>query len=201
MGILRYIFLFLLLLISGNSDVIAANNSASAEMSFTIQEFVQIKPVTSPVLTANITDRTGNMQAPLLAEFSVISNSPENKTLYLKSTALTEGGYEDSMFHRNGMAYIAFANITKIPTSRALNNCKNSSISINSPGVVAYPVVSVKGAQSKFNSSKNKFEISAPQGKSQVKVLIGQNVLRSSFASNDPKGFYQAVLSLTEADI
>lgn len=201
MGILKNIFLSLTFLFAGSLGVLSAENNASAELSFTIPEFVEIKPVTSPVLTANITDRTGNMQAPLVAEFSVISNSPENKTLYLKSTALTENGYEDSMFNHNGLAYIAFANVTKIPTSRALNNCKNSSISINSPGVVAYPVVFVKGAPSKFNLSKNKFEISAPQGKSQVKILIGQNVLKSSFASNDPKGFYQAVLSLTEADI
>lgn len=201
MGILKKIILSLVFIFCGSSVVLAAGNSASADMSFVIPEFIQIRPVTSPVLTANVKDETGNMQGPLLAEFSVISNSPETKTLYLKSTALTEAGYEDSMFYYNGMAYIAFANVSKIPASRALNNCKNSSVSINSPGVVAYPVVSIKGAVSNFNSSKNKFEIAAPPGKSQVKVLIGQNVHGSSFASNDPKGFYQAVLSLTEADI
>ncbi len=201
MGIIRNLFISLVFLFMGNITAFAAQNSASTEMSFTIPEYIRIKPVTTPVLTANITDSTGNMQGPLLTEFNVISNSPETKTLYLKSTALTDGGHEESMFQRNGMVYIAFANLSKIPTSQALSNCKNNSISINSPGIVAYPVVSIRGAKSKYNSSKNKYEISAKPGSSNIRVLVGQNVLKSSFASNDPRGFYQAVLSLTEADI
>jgi len=201
MGILKKILLFLLCFTLYGSGAFAAENSASADFSFTIPEYVQINPVTSPVLTANITDKTGNLAAPMMTEFRVISNSPEDKTLYLKSSVLTDGGYEESMFQQDGMVYVAFANITKIPTSRALANCKNGSAAINSPGVVAYPIVSISGGKSKFNPSKNKYEIIAGSGTSYIKVLIGQNVQRSSFASNDPKGFYQAVLALTEADI
>lgn len=62
-------------------------------------------------------------------------------------------------------------------------------------------MTSVSGAKSKFNKSKNKYEVTVENGTTYVNINIGSNVLRTSFASNDPKGFYQAVLSLTEADI
>ena len=71
----------------------------------------------------------------------------------------------------------------------------------DSPGIVAYPVSSIEGAEYKFMPSKNKYEITVDSGMSYVTVNIGRNVLKNSFADNDPKGFYQAVLSLTEADI
>jgi len=38
-------------------------------------------------------------------------------------------------------------------------------------------------------------------GETNIAVNIGSHVLRNSFDKNDPKGFYQATLSLTESDI
>ena len=38
-------------------------------------------------------------------------------------------------------------------------------------------------------------------GATYVTVNVGSNVNKTSTGSNDPKGFYQAILSLTEADI
>ena len=32
-------------------------------------------------------------------------------------------------------------------------------------------------------------------------IMKGQNVLKTSFGKNDPNGFYQATLFLTESDI
>ena len=70
-----------------------------------------------------------------------------------------------------------------------------------SPGVVAYPVTSISGAKSRYLQGQGKYEVYAENGTTLVTVNVGSNVLKSSFAGNDPKGFYQAVLSLTEADI
>ena len=63
--------------------------SASADFSILLPEFVKVESVFSPVLIANITDRTGNLYAPLCSKFKVITNSSETKKLYLKAnTAL-----------------------------------------------------------------------------------------------------------------
>lgn len=179
----------------------AAGNTASSDFSITLPAFVRVESISSPVLVANITDRTGNLRAPLSSTFRVISNGAETKTLYLNAHTVTQGGYEPAMFEQGGRVYIAFANLAKMPQSQALANCKIGGMPKDSPGIVAFPVDTISGAKYKYLSSKNKYEVYAENGTTYVTVHIGQNVLRSSFAANDPRGFYQAVLSLTEADI
>lgn len=176
--------------------------SASVGMSFTILPYTHISPITSPVLTAYITDKTGNLQAPLSTTFRVITNSPEDKTLYLKANVLTQDGYEEAMFEQGGQVYIAFTNLKNKPTGQSLNNCKIGSAPNDSPNVVAYPITSLTGAASKtYLKSKDKYELTVKNGTSFITVNVGSNVLKSSFGGNDPRGFYQAILSLTEADI
>ena len=176
--------------------------SAAVQMSFTIAPYTNITPVTSPVLTANITDRTGNLYSPLSTTFRVITNSPENKTLYLKANVLTKNGYEEAMFQQGGQVYIAFANLRNMPSGNALVNCKMGGDRNDSPGVVAYPVTSVTGTETlQYLAGKNKYALSVKGGTSYVTVNVGSNVLPSSFGGNDPRGFYQAILSLTETDI
>ena len=145
--------------------------SASADFSILLPEFVKVESVFSPVLIANITDRTGNLYAPLCSKFKVITNSSETKKLYLKANTVTDAGQENAMFEQGGQVYIAFANLAKIPKSQAL----------------AYV--------------RDKYEVFVKNGTSYVTVNIGSNVLKNSFAANDSKGFYQTILSLTEADI
>lgn len=181
--------------------VFAANNAASADFSITIAPYARITSVTSPVLTAHITNKTGNLYAPLSTTFKVITNKAEDTKLYLSAHTITQSGYEEAMFEQAGRVYIAFSNLAHTPKSQSLSNCKLGSLPKDSPGVVAYPVTSVIGANSRYMKNKHKYEVSAPNGTSFVTVNVGQNVLQSSFAANDPKGFYQAVLSLTEADI
>ena len=62
--------------------------SASADFSILLPEFVKVESVFSPVLIANITDRTGNLYAPLCSKFKVITNSSETKKLYLKANTV-----------------------------------------------------------------------------------------------------------------
>lgn len=176
-----------------------AADSATAVMNLIMPEYTNIQPVTSPVLTANITDRTGNLYAPLSAKFKVTTNATK-KTLYLKANTVTDAGFEDAMFTQNGRVYIAFSNIKETPSSSALFNCKTNAQPKDSPGVVAYPVLSVSGAENEYIESKNKYELSLTNGVTYINVNVGSHVLRTTFASNDHKGFYQAVLSLTETD-
>lgn len=176
-------------------------HTMSAEYTIPVPNYMHIKPVTSPVLTAHITNRTGNLYAPLSTRFRVATNASQTQTLYLQSHVTTQGGYESSMFMQGGQVYIAFASLSKIPTSTALINCKNGSMPKDSPGIVAYPVTSVFGAENKYVPSKGKYEVYVNNGITDVTVNVGTNVLRSSYAANDPRGFYQATLSLTEADI
>lgn len=175
----------------------------SANMSFTINlsEYLQIQTLTSPVLTANITDNTGNLLSPLYSKFKVVSNNPETKTLYLKAKTLTENGFEEAIFEINGRRYVAFANIENKPKGQALANCKFGSHPNESPGIVAYPITSILGTDTKYIKGQGKYEVYIPNGTTYITVNIGSNVLRNSFGSNDPKGFYQATLSLTESDI
>lgn len=191
----------LLALLMNISCAFAANNTASAEFSVNISPYVKVEPVTSPVLTAHITNRSGNLYAPLTTMFKVITNKAEDTKLYLSAHTITQGGYEEAMFEQSGRVYIAFSNLANPPKSQSLSNCKLGSLPKDSPGVVAYPVLSVTGLDNRYLKSKNKYEVTAKNGTSYVTVNVGQHVLRNSFASNDPKGFYQAVLSLTEADI
>ena len=182
-------------------SVFAESNCASADCSINLPAFVKVESVSSPVLVANITDRTGNLRAPLSSTFRVISNSAETKTLYLNAHTVTQGGYEPAMFEQGGRVYIAFANLAKIPQPQALANCKIGGMPKDSPGIVAFPVNTISGAKHKYLNNKNKYEVYAENGTTYVTVNIGQNVLQSSFAANDPRGFYQAILSLTESDI
>ena len=66
----------------GITNAFAKEASMDFELEF--PEFLRIQTVTSPVLIANITDKTGNLYAPLSSRFKVISNSSKTKTLYLK---------------------------------------------------------------------------------------------------------------------
>lgn len=201
MGILKKALSVLGMLILSAIPSLANQTSQTTELSFTIPTYTKIYAVTSPVLTANITNRTGNLNAPLSTRFRVITNTPRTQTLYLQAHVNTQDGYESAMFEQGGQVYVAFTSLKKMPTSTALNNCKIGSMPQDSPGVVAYPVTSVYGAKNKFVSGRNKYEIYIDEGKTDIVVNIGANVLRNSFAANDPRGYYQAVLSLTEADI
>ncbi len=197
----KIILSFFLFLISVSTALADEGMSASINFNINVDSYLQIDTVTNAVLTANITDRTGNLYTPLQSRFKVISNCGETKTLYLKANTLTDGGYEEAMFMFGGRVYIAFANLANKPTSNSLANCKLGTHPNESPGVVAYPVTSIIGAKHKYIPSKDKYEVYVDKGVTNVSVNVGSNVLRSSFASNDPKGFYQATLSLTEADI
>ena len=201
MNFCKKILIAIYALIIGIGTAFADGKQASADFSFYVPPYMYITPTTSPVLTANITDRTGNLHSPLMTRFRVITNSDKEQTLYLKSNVITESGYEESMFMQGGQVYIAFANLRKPPKSSALTSCKIGGMPDDSPGVVAYPVTSLTGAKHKFVPGKNKYEVYVGNGTTDVTVNVGSNVLRNSFGKNDPKGFYQAVLSLTEADI
>lgn len=183
------------------TSCLAESHQATTEFSVIVPKYLSIKPVTSPVLTANITNRTGNMHTPLSTKFRVVTNAAETQTLYLQGNVTTDGGYESAMFEQGGQVYLAFASLSKIPSSSALANCKYGAAPKDSPGIVAYPITSVFGANNKFIPSKGKYEVYVNNGMTEVSVNVGSNVLRNSFAANDPRGFYQAVLSLTEADI
>lgn len=200
-GLFKKLIFSLVSLFIGTNAGFCASQMAQADLSIVLPNFTKIAPVTSPVLTAHITNRTGNLYAPMMCRFRVITNSREVQTLYLKSNVLTEGGYEESMFEQGGQVYIAFANLAKIPKASALANCKIGALPEESPGIVAYPVTSIIGAENRFIPGKNKYEVYVKNGTTDVTVNVGSNVLKSSFGKNDPRGFYQAVLSLTDTDI
>lgn len=202
MNILKKALMVLgVLVVSSVSAFAVETHTMSAEYTIQVPHYMHIKPITSPVLTANITNRTGNLHAPMFTKFRVATNATQTQTLYLQANTTTQGGYESAMFEQGGQVYIAFASLNKIPTSQALANCKNGSMPKDSPGVVAYPVTSVFGANHKFIPGKNKYEVYVNNGITDITVNVGSNVLRSTYAANDPRGFYQATLSLTEADI
>jgi hypothetical protein len=191
----------LFLLIFNVSHALAESPSASVEFAIVMPAFLQIRSLTGEVLTANITDRTGNLYAPLTSKFRVISNSPEPTKLYLKANAITDAGSASAMFERGGRVYIAFTNAVNRPKSQSLANCMIGGRAEESPGVVAYPINSIVGAEHDYKSGDKRYEVFVENGTTDITVNIGNNVLKSSFASNDPNGFYQATLLLTEADI
>ena len=201
MKILSKILGIIGLVILSAGQAFSASEEASAEFSFYLPEYLHIRPITSPVLTANITNRTGDLHAPLNTRFRVTSNAKEKRTLYLKANVVTSGGYEEAIFEQGGQVYIAFASLRRIPSSSALHNCKAGGEPKDSPGIVAYPVTNISGAEHKFIKGKNKYEVYVGNGTTDIDVNIGAHVLKNSFAGNDPHGFYQAVLSLTESDI
>ena len=197
MYLIRLFFALFLCLFS----VVGVNAEDATATGDKMSPYLKMEPASSPVLIANITDRSGNLNIPLSTTFRVTTNSTETKKLYLKSNTVTDGGYEESMFERDGVVYIAFGNLTKIPTSQSLMNCKNAPQPKNSPRIVAYPVIAISGAEYSFNKSINKYEINIENGTTYINVLVGATILPSSFGRKDSKGLYQAVLSLTEADI
>ena len=195
----KNIFLALVFMFANVANVFA--HSASAELALEFPEFLRIQTVTSAVLIANITDKTGNLYAPLSSRFRVISNCGEQKTLYLKSESLTENGNELSMFEMGGRVYVAFTNANNKPKGEALANCKMGTHPKYSPGVVAYPITSIIGAKHEYMKAEEKYKVYINNGVTDIAVNIGSNVLRNSFDKNDPYGFYQATLTLTESDI
>ena len=201
MNIIKIFIVFLIIIFQTTLCSFAENKTASADFSFYLPEYLHITPLTSPALTANVTNRHGNLDLPLHSAFRIVTNTADTKTLYLQANTVTQAGYESAMFIRGGQVYIAFANLQKIPTSSALANCKVGSIRNDSPGVVAYPVVSVTGAKNRFVPEKSKYEVYVENGQTDIGVNVGRNVLATSFGGNDPKGFYQAILSITETDI
>ena len=198
---IRNILFAIIFALANISSSFAASNTASADFSIDFPEYLKIETVTSAVLIANITDKTGNLYSPLTSKFKVISNCAKEKSIYLKSEVVTENGIEPSMFYYGGRVYVAFANMNNRPSSEALTNCKMGTHPKYSPGVVAYPVTSIIGAKSQYQPSIEKYKIQIKNGVTNIAVNIGSNVLKNSFASNDPKGFYQATLSLTESEI
>ena len=105
------------------------------------------------------------------------------------------------MFEMGGRVYIAFTNMSTKPRSEALANCKMGTHPKYSSGVVAYPVTSIIGAKNQYQHGEGKYKIYIENGTTDILVNIGSHVLRNSFDTNDPKGFYQATLSLTESEI
>ena len=177
------------------------NHFAAANLSVTIPEYLHIKPLTSPVLTAAITDRTGYLQAPLNTTFRITTNTSQTKTLYLQANTMTDSGLENSMFTQGNQVYIAFGNIKELPSLSAITNCKMGAGPNDSPGVVAYPVMTVRGVKHSFLANKDKYELYVDNGTTDVTIDVGQQVLKNSFGKNDPKGFYQTIISITEVDI
>lgn len=201
MNIIKKALLVLGMLVVSVVPAFAQNHTVSTEFTLTVPQYMNIRPITSPVLTANITNRTGNLFMPLSTTFRVTTNASQTKTLYLQANVMTDGGFESAMFEQGGQVYIAFANLSKLPKTQALANCKVGADPKDSPGIVAYPITYINGAKHKYIGSKHKYEVYVDNGTTDVTVNVGANVLRNSFAGNDPKGYYQAVLSLTEADI
>ena len=175
--------------------------SASLNFEVKINEFIKIETIENSVLIANITDNTGNLYSPLSSRFKVISNCSETRPLYLKAESITQNGSELSMFEQGGRVYIAFTNVNNKPKSESLMNCKLGSGSKSSPGVVAYPITSILGAKSEYQRNKGNYKVFIKNGTTDILVNVGSQVLKNSFDTNDPKGFYQATLSLTESDI
>lgn len=196
----RNIIVLFFLLVTSFTNCFA-NESASVNINVVLPKFLQIKTITSPVLTANITDKTGNLYAPLNSKFRVISNDPDTRTIYLRANTLTDAGLEEALFDRGGRVYIAFSYVSNKPKTQALKNCKMGMKPNESPGVVAYPISSIIGAKHQYKRGSGKYEVYIDNGTTDITVNVGTNVLKSSFAENDPKGFYQATLLLTESDI
>lgn len=189
------IYLFILTITTVNAE------QAQVNFQITLPSYFKIEAVSDTILTANITDDTGNLYSPLQSKFKVISNSNETKTIYLKADSITEDGLEPSMFQMGGRVYIAFTNVTHRPKRNALINCKMGYSAEHTAGVVAYPVNSISGAKYQYQRGLEKYKIFIENGITNLVVNIGTHVQMNSFGKNDPKGFYQATLSLTESDI
>ena len=188
-------FFLLLLLLLGTTCY-----ASQVETNFQVQvpRYLKITPITSPILVAHVQDSSGNLFTPLSTKFRVVTNEL-NTTLYLTARVSTESGEENAFFAQGNQVYLAFSSMENIPTSQALSGCKCGN---ESKGVIAYPVLSILGAQSRFIPSKEKFEVLLQEnGTYNIDVIIGANVLRGSFDNKDGKGFYKAIISLTETDI
>mgnify|MGYP003336940209 CR=1 FL=1 len=120
----RLFYTVFTILFACNLTAMATSNTASETYSFTLGEYMKIEPVTSPVLIANIVDRTGNLYMPLMTQFRVLSNSGEQKKLYLKAEVNVEGGRESAMFSQGGNVYIAFTNLLCLGSTYFLVNSR-----------------------------------------------------------------------------
>lgn len=189
----------LLVLLLGSNLAFGAQNQISTEFQIHIPKFLSIKPVTSPVLYANITNRTGNLYSPLSTTFRVVTNTPTSETLYLSGKVDTLSGREEGFFEFGGQVYLAFTYASGMVEHSDLVRCKYGEK--ESKGVVAYPVLYVNGADSKFIPSKSKYEITIKNGVHDITLYIGSNVLRNSFDPSDKNGLYKAEITLTESDI
>ena len=81
------------ILVSAVPNLAAEVHTISNEFTITVPHYMHITPVTSPVLTAHITNRTGNLKTPLYTRFRVGTNAAQTQTLYLQANVTTEGGY------------------------------------------------------------------------------------------------------------
>ena len=201
MNIFKKTLSVVVLLVVSATACFADVRNPRGTMQLTLPAFLNIKPLTSTVLKANIMDDTGNLQKPMYAKFRVISNT-RNTKLYLRGKVMTDKGYKSALFKNGSQVYLAFGNVEEKPSAKALLDCKNGGLPEVSPGVVAYPVTSVRGAKkTTYVFSKCRYELFVDNGTTDITINVGSKVLQSTFAPNDPKGQYQAILSLTEADI
>ena len=198
---IKVLIVLVLFLFNINFALAEEGKRAGVNFSISLPAYLQISTVTNSVLTANITDETGNLYAPLQSRFKVISNSGGKQTLYLRASTVTQNGQESAIFEYGGRVYVAFAHVASKPTAQSLANCKLGAGSKESPRVVAYPITSIIGAEHRYKRAVEGYEVYVGNGVTDISVNIGSNVLINSFDKNDPKGFYQATLSLTEADI
>lgn len=189
---IRFLF-FILFVIFSTIPTLA--QSASVELNIIIQEYLSIQ-CPNQTLIANVRNDNGALDQPISTRFRVITNTNNTKTLYLKSTTITEDGVYNSMFNINGVTYLAFGNISNQPKHRELINCING---MDGKNVIAYPITFINGAKYKYINSK--YEVYIENGIADLVVVVGTNPLFSSFTKNDTKGFYQTTLHLTETDL
>lgn len=190
--------LLTLLLFIFNMTPTFAQTQCSTQMSFTIDKFISIKPITSNIININIQNNNGILNTMPYCQWRIISNS-RNTTLILKAESVTDNGVSNSMFMIGNTVYLAFTNILNKPSQISLHNCKIGLT--NNPNVVAYPVISIYGAKYKYDKNIDKYKILMDNGDVNIKLNIGTIPLDTSWDKGDKKGIYQTILYLTEGDI
>ena len=73
--VVKFKNIIIVLFIMLSSILSSFAQEASMDFNIELTEYIQIQTVTSAVLIANITDKTGNLYSPLSSRFKVISNS------------------------------------------------------------------------------------------------------------------------------
>lgn len=194
---MKKIFILILLFIF-NIIPSFADTQCSTQMSVTIPKFINIIPITSNTININIRNNNGILDMNPYCEWRVISNNP-NTILNLRAESITNDGVSNSMFMIGNTVYLAFTNILNKPSELSLNNCKNGLN--NNPNIVAYPIISIHGAEYKYNKSVDKYKILMNNEDINIKLNIGTIPLSTSWDKGDKKGIYQTTLYLTEGDI